>query len=145
IVRTNLLCNPTGKPLAFRAVDWVVKRNNLYTKVIFRGGGPNGTLDHIIKESPLIEVYRSCHVTMENAFHLQHHTIRHAPPDMTKTIQKLTARIKQKNSHTKKEGRSALHSIPDQIAAGMVLIQEQKIVSEEDTGVFELEADDFID
>ncbi|KAG2084330.1 uncharacterized protein F5147DRAFT_748810 [Suillus discolor] len=105
IVRMNLLCNPTGKPFAFRAVDWVVERNNLYTKVIFRGGGPNGTLDHIIKESPLIEVYRNCHVTMENAFHLQHRTIRHAAPDMTKTIQKLAARIKQKNPHTKKEGR----------------------------------------
>jgi len=29
----NLLCNPTGKPHGFRAVDWVVERNNLYTKV----------------------------------------------------------------------------------------------------------------
>ncbi|KAG1739267.1 hypothetical protein EDB19DRAFT_1635903, partial [Suillus lakei] len=139
IVRMNLLCNPTGKPFAFRAVDWVVERNNLYTKVIFRGGGPNGTLDHIIKELPLIEVYRNCHVTMENAFHLQHRTIRHAAPDMTKTIQKLAARIKQKNPHTKKEGRSALHSIPDQIAVSMALIQEQKVVSEEDAGTFELQ------
>jgi hypothetical protein len=57
----------------------------------------------------------------------------------------LTARIKQENSHTKKEGQSALHSIPDQIAVGMVLIQEQKIVSEEDTRASKPEADDFID
>ncbi|KIK76014.1 hypothetical protein PAXRUDRAFT_18507 [Paxillus rubicundulus Ve08.2h10] len=53
IIRINLLCNPTGKVFAFRAVDWLVERNNLYTKVIFRGGGPNGSLDHIIKESPI--------------------------------------------------------------------------------------------
>ena len=29
----NWLCNPTGHPDCFRAVDWVVERNNLYTKV----------------------------------------------------------------------------------------------------------------
>ncbi|KIJ10040.1 hypothetical protein PAXINDRAFT_164302 [Paxillus involutus ATCC 200175] len=103
IIRMNLLCNPTGKAFAFRAVDWLVERNNLYTKVIFRGAGPNGTLEHIIKESPLIEVYRNCHVTMENAFHLQHCTIRHAPPSMTKTIRKLTALIKEKHSHVRKD------------------------------------------
>ncbi|KAG1890423.1 uncharacterized protein F5891DRAFT_965010, partial [Suillus fuscotomentosus] len=84
IVRMNLLCNLTGKPFAFCAVDWVVECNNLYTKVS--------------------ELYRNCHVMMENAFHLQHCTIQHAAPDMTKTIQKLAARIKQKNPHTKKEG-----------------------------------------
>ncbi|KAH9010902.1 hypothetical protein EDB85DRAFT_1879137 [Lactarius pseudohatsudake] len=33
IVRMNILCNPTGKPNAFRPVDWLVERNNLYTKV----------------------------------------------------------------------------------------------------------------
>jgi hypothetical protein len=33
IIRMNLLCNPTGKPNAFCAVDWMVERNNLYTKV----------------------------------------------------------------------------------------------------------------
>jgi hypothetical protein len=33
IIRMNILCNPTGKPNAFRAVDWLVERNNLYTKV----------------------------------------------------------------------------------------------------------------
>lgn len=158
-----LLCNPTGKAFAFRAVDWLVERNNLYTKVspwpnyflarfdilqvIFCGAGPNGTLEHIIKESPLIEVYRNCHVTMENAFHLQHRTIRHAPPSVTKMIRKLTTLIKEKHSHVRKDCRGAFQSIPDQIAAGISLAQEEKMdmVSEEDTGSFELEADDFFD
>lgn len=82
---------------------------------------------------------------MENVFHLLHHTICHAAPDMTKTIQKLIAWIKQKNPHTKKEGQSALYLIPDQIAVGMALIQEQKLVSKEDAGAFELDINDFID
>jgi hypothetical protein len=29
----NALCNPTGRANAFRPVDWLVERNNLYTKV----------------------------------------------------------------------------------------------------------------
>ena len=33
VIRKNLLCNPTGKPNGFRPVDWLVERNNLYTKV----------------------------------------------------------------------------------------------------------------
>ncbi|KAG2028921.1 hypothetical protein BDR03DRAFT_882337 [Suillus americanus] len=145
IIRMNLLCNPSGHALAFRAVDWVVERNNLYTKVIYRGGGPNGTIEHIIKESPLIEVYRNCHVVIENGFHLQHQTIRHAQPEMMNTIRKLSTRIKENYAHIKKEGRKALWSIPDQINEGMVLMQEQKIVSEEETAVFDVDGDDFID
>ncbi|KAG1896135.1 uncharacterized protein F5891DRAFT_959147, partial [Suillus fuscotomentosus] len=144
-IRMNLLCNPSGHALAFRAVDWVVERNNLYTKVIYRGGGPNGTLEHIIKESPLIEVYRNCHVVIKNRFHLQHQTIRHAQPEMMNTIRKLSTKIKENYAHIKKEGRKALWSIPDQINEGMVLMQEQKIVSEEETGVFDVDGDDFID
>lgn len=116
VIRRNLLCNPMGKENEFRAIDWLVERNNLYTKVklaacatkgahlrlqvIFSGTGPNRTIKHIIKESPLIEVYRHCHVTVENAFHLQYQTLHHSPPDMTKTIQRLAARIKEKGAHT---------------------------------------------
>ncbi|KIK77050.1 hypothetical protein PAXRUDRAFT_168009, partial [Paxillus rubicundulus Ve08.2h10] len=115
--------------------------------VIFRGGSPNGSLDHIIKDSPLIKVYRNVHIAMENSFHLQHQTICHAQPDMTKMIQKLSMFIKDKHSHMKKESCGALCSIPDQLAAGIALIQEQKIVSdlEVDTGMLELEAEDFFD
>ncbi|KIM55070.1 hypothetical protein SCLCIDRAFT_17457 [Scleroderma citrinum Foug A] len=100
VIRRNLLCNPMGKENEFRTIDWLVERNNLYTKVIFSGTGPNQTIKHIIKESPLIEVYRHCHVTVENAFHLQYRTLHHSPPDMTKTIQRLAARIKEKGAHT---------------------------------------------
>ncbi|KAG2087739.1 hypothetical protein BD769DRAFT_1632408 [Suillus cothurnatus] len=127
IIRMNLLCNPSGHALVFRAVDWVVERNNLYTKVIYRGGGPNGTIEHIIKESPLIKVYRNCHIIIENGFHLQHQTIRHAQPDMTNTICKLSMRIKEKYTRIKTFGRKALWSIPDQINEGMALMQEQTI------------------
>ncbi|KAH7913660.1 hypothetical protein BJ138DRAFT_1001804, partial [Hygrophoropsis aurantiaca] len=123
IIRNNLLCNPTGKPHAFRAVDWLVERNNLYTKVIYAGTGPNRTIDHIIKESPLIEVYRNCHVTIENTFHLIHRTIRHSPPDMTKTIQKLAQRITETSPNVFTAGRNVKYSVGDKMAEGIMLVQ----------------------
>lgn len=32
-IQMNILCNPTGKSGHFRAIDWLVEHNNLYTKV----------------------------------------------------------------------------------------------------------------
>ncbi|KAG1850876.1 hypothetical protein F4604DRAFT_1592689, partial [Suillus subluteus] len=145
IIRMNLLCNPMGKSLSFRPVDWLVERNNLYTKVIFAGTGPNRTIEHIIKQSPLIEVYRNCHVTIENAFHLTHRTIRHAQPDMTKTIQRLASRIKEKHSHMFKPGRSALRSIPDQVAVGMSLMQERKVSMTDEAEMDHIDPEDLVD
>ena len=33
IIQHNWLCNPMGKKNRFQGVDWLVERNNLYTKV----------------------------------------------------------------------------------------------------------------
>ncbi|KAG1829034.1 hypothetical protein DFJ58DRAFT_719737 [Suillus subalutaceus] len=127
IIRLNLLCNPTGKPNAFRAVDWLVEQNNLCTKVIFAGTGPNCTIDHIIKQSPLIEVFRNCHVIMENAVYLKNRTIRHTHPDMAATIEKLRSHIQSTSSYMISQNRSAKRIIEDQIAVGMKLIQQKKV------------------
>ena len=34
----NILCNPSGKKGAFRAIDWLVEHNNLYIKVSLLSG-----------------------------------------------------------------------------------------------------------
>lgn len=100
-------------------------------------------IKNIIKESPLIEVYRHCHVTIENAFHLQHHTLCHSPPDMTKTIQWLVGRINKKCAHAFKVGRSALQPISDQIICGMMIeTQKEAKMEEEDISINEIEPDD---
>ncbi|KAI9429352.1 hypothetical protein H4582DRAFT_2065370 [Lactarius indigo] len=91
LVLMNLLRNPTGKPNALRPVDWLVERNNLYTKVIYSGSGPNSNIDYICKQPPPIEVFRSCHVMVESAFQLTNRTLKHTPPDMTATIERLRA------------------------------------------------------
>ncbi|KII91006.1 hypothetical protein PLICRDRAFT_106940 [Plicaturopsis crispa FD-325 SS-3] len=127
IIRKNWLVNPTGKPHAFRGADWVVERNNLYTKVIFAGGSSNKTIDHIVKESPLIELYRECHVTVENGFHLEHRTIRHAPPNMTKTLRKLREKLEHRTRpHVLSPARTSRYAVPDQIAAGMNILLTRK-------------------
>ncbi|KAF8961386.1 hypothetical protein BDZ97DRAFT_1905532 [Flammula alnicola] len=144
IIRMNWLCNPTGRPDAFRAVDWVVERNNLYTKVIYGGSGSNRTIDHIVEESILIELFRECHVTVENGFHLEHRTIRHGAPDMRKTLKKLGNHMKEKAPHVFMAGRNADCCVDDKIFGGLQLVQTTELadtVGENDEQV-EVEADD---
>ncbi|KIJ09266.1 hypothetical protein PAXINDRAFT_87711 [Paxillus involutus ATCC 200175] len=145
IIRLNWLCNPTGKVFKFRAVDWLVERNNLYTKVIFAGKGSNWTIDHIVKESLLIELYRECHVLMENAFYIHSQTINHALPNMTKTLEKLCEEIKKNSPHIFKPGREADCVIHDGIMVGMELLMDNKAVIEDlggEEGEEEVGADD---
>ncbi|KAE9409896.1 hypothetical protein BT96DRAFT_953220 [Gymnopus androsaceus JB14] len=97
IIRMNWLVNPSGRPDSFCGVDWLVELNNLYTKVIYAGGSSNHTINHIIKESPLIELYRECHMAVEHGFHLVNQTVWHAPPNM-KLIFRLLGKKFTKNT-----------------------------------------------
>ncbi|KII83139.1 hypothetical protein PLICRDRAFT_58552 [Plicaturopsis crispa FD-325 SS-3] len=143
------LVNPTGKAGAFRGVDWLVERNNLYTKVIHAGKSSNKTIDHITKESVLIELYRECHVTVENGFHLDHRTIRHAQPDMTKTMRKLGERLHKTTPHQFSPARRADHCVEDHIAKSMASILGSKgaaaAVDDPDNEPMIAEADDLAD
>ncbi|EIW73941.1 hypothetical protein CONPUDRAFT_78414 [Coniophora puteana RWD-64-598 SS2] len=109
IVRLNMLCNPTGKAGAFRGVDWLVERNNLYTKV-----------------------YRNCHVIMETAFFLKNRTLGHTAPDATLLIEKLQAYLEETKVYTSTAGRSA-HVIEDALITGLQLIQGKKISQQQDS------------
>lgn len=92
IIWMNWLVNLSGHPDSFCGVNWLVKLNNLYTKVskylivygpsqkvIHAGDSSNHTINHIIKEFPFIELYRECHMAVSQ-------TIRHAPPNMKLTF-----------------------------------------------------------
>ncbi|KAG2074484.1 hypothetical protein BDR04DRAFT_1126807 [Suillus decipiens] len=85
-VQYHILVNPSGKSGSFRAVDWCMELNNLYTKVIHGGKGPNRTIDCIILESPLVQVYRNLQQVFEENFLHSHLTTRHANVDMTQTL-----------------------------------------------------------
>ncbi|KAG1883646.1 hypothetical protein F4604DRAFT_1575628 [Suillus subluteus] len=102
-----MLVNPSGKAGSFQAVDWCMELNNLYTKntlanhiyVIHDGKGPNHTTDHIILESPLVQVYRNLQQVFEESFLHSHLTNRHAIVDMMQTFKKLCKYIAQHSPH----------------------------------------------
>ncbi|KAI9457457.1 hypothetical protein BJY52DRAFT_1120356 [Lactarius psammicola] len=128
IVRMNLLCNLTGRPNAFHPVDWLVERNNLYTKVIYSGSGPNCTIEYICKQSLLIEVFRSCHTMVESAFQLTHCTLKHTPPDMTVTIERLRAYMQSLGTCEFQPGRVVEREILDNITKGLQVVHAKKTV-----------------
>ncbi|KAF6746612.1 hypothetical protein DFP72DRAFT_992806 [Ephemerocybe angulata] len=123
IIRMNWLVNPTGRPHAFRGVDWLVERNNLYTKVIYGGHGSNRTLARILEESILIEIFRESHLAVELGFHLKHRTVHHLPPDMDRTLKKLLNHFTTSKPHEFEAGRSADYKAPDTLAIGQLLFR----------------------
>ncbi|PPQ76588.1 hypothetical protein CVT26_012793 [Gymnopilus dilepis] len=142
IIRWNWLCNPTGKLKAFRGVDWL-------NQVIYGGSGSNRTMEHIIEESILIELFRECHVTVEKGFHLVNCTITHHPPNMERTLRRLARQFEEVSPHEFKPGRRADYQVPDKIAQGMHEIQTAKRIDpttdDNVDGSAEVEAEDLFD
>jgi hypothetical protein len=84
-------------------------------------------------------------MAVENGFHLQHRTVRHAPPDMTKTLRKLCQTLQTTKPHIYEPARAADNSIPDQIATALNLLMTKKEVPSpnvDDEETAEVEGDD---
>ncbi|KAH9008730.1 hypothetical protein EDB85DRAFT_2078080 [Lactarius pseudohatsudake] len=124
----------------FRPVDWLVERNNLYTKVIYAGSGPNRMMDYICQQSPLIEVFRGCHIIVESAFQLTHRTLKHTPPDMTVTIERLHVHLQTTGCCEFQKGRVMEWEVVDNIIKGLQTVHAKKTVQPEET--HEIEAAD---
>jgi hypothetical protein len=149
VIRNNWLVNPTGKPDGFRGADWLVKLNNLYTKVIYGGAGSNYTIKCIIEESILIDLYRKCHIIVQNGFYLTHRTIRHAAPEMGKTLQVLDESLQHVKPHIFEPGREANCEATDYIVESMATYLQQAfqlefelVVPDGDEVETEIEAND---
>lgn len=119
VVRYNWLCNPRGTRDGFRGVDWLLEINNLLTKVIYGGSSSNYTLDRIIKESPLIQLYRDCKTIIEEQFHLKPKTTRHGEPDLSSTYAVLSEMAVSSSLLTHKPGRTSEYAVPDVATIGM--------------------------
>ncbi|TFY60049.1 hypothetical protein EVG20_g7564 [Dentipellis fragilis] len=125
-IRMSWLCNPTGKEHQFRAIDWQVELNNLYTKVVYGGSNSNQTVARIIEESGLIEMYRQCMTNIERNFALSSLTIKHAAPDVTKTLALLLRHLKEQRTHEPKSGpRRSPYEIPDAMSVGLQLLDSE--------------------
>ncbi|KAL6307299.1 hypothetical protein BKA93DRAFT_747706 [Sparassis latifolia] len=142
-IRMNILCNPMGKKHCFRAIDWWVEHNNLYTKRIYGGRFSNHTKKRILKESVLIEVFKIVRINFEDMFALDHRTYRHSPPKMQQTFNKLGNYVRQKKTHIRIPGQKAKYIVPDVMEAGMckLISTEKKEHTNEDGVDVEEEAD----
>ncbi|KAI0074535.1 hypothetical protein K474DRAFT_1601263 [Panus rudis PR-1116 ss-1] len=110
-IRLNWLCNPTGRPDGFRAVDWLVELMNLYTKVIYGSTGSTRTFELVLKQSPLIELFRHVHRLMQDNLHVLHRTVRHARPDLRSTIQVLRNLLEESKAHERVPHRSNIKAL----------------------------------
>ncbi|OJT02517.1 hypothetical protein TRAPUB_6934 [Trametes pubescens] len=125
-IRYNILVNPTGKPHAFRAIDWIVELLNLYIKVIYGGEGSNFTKNRVLLESILVLIYRSSHANFERNFKIPGLSSKHAEKDMRATFQHiLDEYIKKYRPNEYVAGRGASYTIPDQVVKGAEVLRAE--------------------
>ena len=131
--------------MKWRAVDWCVELNNLFTKVregLFTlqpcsyrgqakngGKGPNRTVEQIILESPLVQVYRNIQKIIQTDFGHTHLTSNHGAPNMVKTFSKLQEILRTSSPHTVHMGRKSRHVIDDLSDKGLAMME--KVLSAE--------------
>ncbi|KAH9911404.1 uncharacterized protein B0H18DRAFT_892881, partial [Fomitopsis serialis] len=128
-IRLNWLCNLRGLPDTFRAIDWVVELNNLYTKHIHGGEFSNRTLDYLLKESGLIDIYQRSQVNISDNFCMTNCTINHAKPNMVETYKKVCNHMTANQTHEHVAGRTELYEVKDKLREGFGMIQKRKHTS----------------
>ncbi|KAI5980763.1 hypothetical protein EDD15DRAFT_2381285 [Pisolithus albus] len=112
-IRYHMLINPTGKAMKWRAVDWCVELNNLFTKVKYGGKGVNRTVERILLESPLVQTYRMAQSVVQKSFLHTHLSAKHADPNMAKTFNVLLTRLMNCSPHIFIPGRSSRFEVPN--------------------------------
>ncbi|KAI0258559.1 hypothetical protein BC834DRAFT_835342 [Gloeopeniophorella convolvens] len=129
-IRLNWLCNPTGRPDGFRALDWLQELYNLYTKVVYSGTGSSSTLTLVIKQSPLIQIFRSAHTVIQDNFALLHRSTRHAPQDLTNTLDILCKSLEKHHAHSIDNSRhgEGIYKVNDYIQMGMLRMLQGPLV-----------------
>ncbi|KAI6109396.1 hypothetical protein EV401DRAFT_1891429 [Pisolithus croceorrhizus] len=123
-VRYHWLVNPTRKEMKWRAVDWCIELNNLFTKVKYGGKGSNRTLEQILLESPLVQAYRNVQVMIQRNFLHTHLTVKHGDPKMSRTFTALATRFGSHSPHRWKAGRTSQYEIPDLTEKGRELMEK---------------------
>ncbi|KAI6160007.1 hypothetical protein EDD17DRAFT_1778675 [Pisolithus thermaeus] len=123
-VRYHILINPTSRPMKWRAVDWCVELNNLFTKVKNGGKNSNRSVDRIILESPLVQVYQNLQGLVQQSFGHMHLTTNHAAPNMRKTFAKLQERLTLNSLHVVLAGRKSQYLIDNLSEKGQGMMEK---------------------
>ncbi|KAF8121569.1 hypothetical protein EV363DRAFT_1457439 [Boletus edulis] len=130
-IRYHILVNPTGRPMKWRPVDWCVELNNLFTKVKNGGKGSNRTVEWIILESPLVQIYRNVQGLVEKHFDLTHRSTEHTAPNMQRTFQSLQKKLALNSPHAVELGRRSGHEVEDLISKGRDMMEKAEQGDEE--------------
>ncbi|KAI6004189.1 hypothetical protein EDD15DRAFT_2126299, partial [Pisolithus albus] len=104
---------PQDTPTKWWAMDWCVELNNLFMKVKNGGKGSNRSVEWIILESPLVQVYRNLQALVQQDFGHTHLTTNHTPPDMRKTFAKVQERLALNSPHKVSPGRNSHHQVDE--------------------------------
>ncbi|KAF8546024.1 hypothetical protein OG21DRAFT_1479726 [Imleria badia] len=135
-IRYSILVNLTGKKGKFHTVDWCMEFNNLFMKVVNGGKYSNHTIDYILLESLLVQVYRNLHENFQRHFLHTHLSTRKSKADMVKTFGKLCAYFEKYRPHKLQLGRSSKFCIDELIDVGHSLMEkgEDELGREEHQG-----------
>ncbi|KIJ12626.1 hypothetical protein PAXINDRAFT_82563 [Paxillus involutus ATCC 200175] len=123
-VRYHWLVNPTGQAMKWRAVDWCMELNNLFTKVKNGRKGSNHTVERILLESLLVQAYRNVQAMIQKNFLHTHLSIKHTNPNMMKSFQGLVTRLETHSPHVITVGRKSRHKIIDLMDKGRELMHK---------------------
>lgn len=85
---------------------------------IYAGRSSNHTKGRILKQSPLIEVFKNIRISLENMFALQHRTYKHSPPRLERTFRKLACYMQNTEAHTMIPGRKSAYIVADTAEVG---------------------------
>lgn len=135
-IRYSILVNLTGTKGKFRTIDWCVEFNNLFTKVIHGSKYSNHTIDRILLELPLVQVYCSLHENFQKHFLHTHLSTRKNEANMMKTFGELCEYFKKYHPHKLQLGRSSKFCIDELIDVGHLLMEkgEDELGREEHQG-----------
>ncbi|EPS93457.1 hypothetical protein FOMPIDRAFT_24388, partial [Fomitopsis schrenkii] len=78
----------------------------------------NHTKQRILKQSPLIEVFKNIRISLENMFALEHRTYKHSPPRLQQTFRKLARYMENTNTHAMIAGRKSSYTVADASESG---------------------------
>lgn len=73
-------------------------------------------------ESLLIDIYRNCHVNMDQNLSITSPTTAHAPPNLTKTLECMMSYMHEHQPNGFVGAQSTSHSIPDMLDRGQCLL-----------------------
>lgn len=87
------------------------------------GKGSNRTVERIILESPLVQVYRNIQAMIQQTFEHTHRSTNHAEPEMKKTFEKLLEKLSLDSPHVVINGRRTRHEIIDLHDKGQYMME----------------------